>query len=75
MIRSVPSLISELSRQLTLKPGTVVLTGAPTRKTGGGVPETVRPGDEVVIQIEGIGTLRNTVAASRRADSDARTAR
>lgn len=63
MIFDVPTLISFCSRDRTLLPGTVLLTGTP-----GGVgfarkpPVFLKPGDVVEIAIEGIGTLRNPVA-------------
>ena len=46
----------------TLEPGDIILTGTPA---GVGVfrdpPVALKPGDEVEIEIEGIGTLRNPV--------------
>jgi len=58
-------LVAELSRDTTLLPGTVILTGTPS---GVGMartpPRYLRPGDMVEVEIEGIGTLRNTVRAS-----------
>lgn len=65
MIFSVPFLISYLSRCMTLVPGTVILTGTPAgcgfaRKP----PVWLKPGDEVVVEIEGIGSLRNVVKAA-----------
>jgi len=62
MIFTVPFLISFLSHQFTLPPGTVILTGTPE---GVGVarkpPVFLRPGDSVSIDIQGIGTLTNPV--------------
>ena len=64
MIFSVPHLVSYLSQHFTLPPGTVILTGTP-----GGVgyarkpPVYLRPGDQVTIEIEGIGRLTNPVRA------------
>ncbi len=63
MIFDVPSLIAFLSGSTTLRPGTVILTGTPegvgmARKP----PRWLRPGDEVSIEIEKIGTLTNPVA-------------
>ena len=66
MIFSVAELVSFLSGSTTLLPGTVILTGTPP---GVGVaadpPCFLRPGDEVVIEITGIGMLHNTVKAER----------
>jgi 2-keto-4-pentenoate hydratase/2-oxohepta-3-ene-1,7-dioic acid hydratase in catechol pathway len=57
------ALISYLSHQFTLLPGTVILTGTPE---GVGMarrpPVFLKPGDEITIEIEGIGALTNTVA-------------
>lgn len=62
MIFDVPELISFLSGSSTLLPGTVILTGTPH---GVGMaskpPRWLREGDEVTIEIEGIGALTNPV--------------
>jgi 2-keto-4-pentenoate hydratase/2-oxohepta-3-ene-1,7-dioic acid hydratase in catechol pathway len=64
MIFPVPVLISYLSHQFTLGPGTVILTGTPS---GVGIgrtpPRFLRPGDTYAVEIEGIGELTNPVAA------------
>ena len=64
MLFSVRSVISYLSRGMTLLPGTVLLTGTPAgvgfaRKP----PVWLKPGDSYEVEIEGIGTLRNPVVA------------
>jgi 2-keto-4-pentenoate hydratase/2-oxohepta-3-ene-1,7-dioic acid hydratase in catechol pathway len=63
MIFDVPALIEFLSASTTLLPGTVILTGTPhgvgmARKP----PRWLQPGDEVTIEIDGIGALTNPVA-------------
>lgn len=56
----VATLVSDLSQIITLLPGDLIATGTP-----GGVgaaripPEWLKPGDELVTRIEGIGELRN----------------
>jgi 2-keto-4-pentenoate hydratase/2-oxohepta-3-ene-1,7-dioic acid hydratase in catechol pathway len=55
MIFSVPELIEEITTYMTLVPGDVIATGT----TSGIGP--LADGDEVEIEIEGIGTLRHTV--------------
>jgi len=64
MIFTVAELIAFLSGSTTLLPGTVILTGTPS---GVGVaadpPRFLKPGDEVVIEITGIGMLHNRVEA------------
>ncbi len=66
MIFSVAELISFLSGSTTLLPGTVVLTGTPA---GVGMaaspPRFLREGDQVVVEIDGIGSLRNPVVEER----------
>lgn len=52
-------LISYISRIMTLLPGDVILTGTPA---GVGPME---PGDDIEVEIEGIGTLRNVVEEGR----------
>lgn len=62
MIHSVPTLISELSRGLTLLPGTLILTGTPSGVGMGRTPPAyLRAGDVVEVEIAGVGTLRNRV--------------
>jgi 2-keto-4-pentenoate hydratase/2-oxohepta-3-ene-1,7-dioic acid hydratase in catechol pathway len=62
MIFNVPTLIEFLSASTTLTPGTVIFTGTPH---GVGMarnpPLWLKAGDEVSIEIEGIGTLTNPV--------------
>jgi 2-keto-4-pentenoate hydratase/2-oxohepta-3-ene-1,7-dioic acid hydratase in catechol pathway len=60
MIRRVRPLISALSAHVTLVPGTVILAGGPPRAEAEARP--LEPGDEVAVEIEGIGRLENTVA-------------
>ncbi|WP_019930738.1 fumarylacetoacetate hydrolase family protein [Nocardia sp. BMG111209] len=64
MITAVPALISRLSRIVPLLPGDVVYTGTPS---GVGSrqhpPRFLRPGDELVSTIAGIGALRHHMIA------------
>ncbi len=66
MIFGCRTLVSYLSHQFTLLPGTVIMTGTPSgvgfaRKP----PVFLRDGDEVTIEIEGIGRLTNPVVSSK----------
>jgi len=54
-------LIADLSRFMTLEPGDVILTGTPA----GARP--VKPGDEVEVEVQGVGRVRNRVV---EADSE-----
>jgi 2-keto-4-pentenoate hydratase/2-oxohepta-3-ene-1,7-dioic acid hydratase in catechol pathway len=57
MLFSPGEVISDVSRYNTLSPGDVVWLGTDE------VPEAVKPGDLIEIEITGIGTLRNRVVA------------
>lgn len=64
MIFSVAEIISFLSGSTTLLPGTVILTGTPPGVgSAANPPRYLKQGDEVVIEITGIGMLHNTVEA------------
>jgi 2-keto-4-pentenoate hydratase/2-oxohepta-3-ene-1,7-dioic acid hydratase in catechol pathway len=64
LIFGVPALIEYLSSVFTLEPGDIVATGTPA---GVGFskkpPRWLRPGDEMVVRIQGLGELRNPVVA------------
>ncbi|KIP98416.1 MULTISPECIES: fumarylacetoacetate hydrolase family protein [Pseudomonas] len=57
LVRSIPQLIAELSEFMTLHEGDVLITGTPEGRVD------VQPGDEVVVEISGLGRLTNTVVA------------
>ena len=64
LIFGVPKLIAFLSSVFTLEPGDIISTGTPSgvgfaRKP----PRWLRPGDEVVVRVEGLGELANPVVA------------
>lgn len=63
MVWKVPQLIAEVSRGMTLLPGDVILTGT---CAGGGLADGrfLKPGDEVVCEIERLGVLTNKVRAA-----------
>lgn len=64
MIFSVAEIIAFLSGSTTLLPGTVILTGTPPGVgTAANPPRYLKQGDVVVVEITGIGQLRNTVEA------------
>lgn len=57
LIHDIPTLIAHVSAVMTLLPGDVILTGTPE-----GVGP-LRPGDEVSVTIESVGTLTNRVVS------------
>src|SRR5579884_2664774 len=64
LIFDVPKLVEYVSSVVTLEPGDVFSTGTPSgvgfaRKP----PRWLKPGDEVIIRVQGIGELRNPVTA------------
>jgi 2-keto-4-pentenoate hydratase/2-oxohepta-3-ene-1,7-dioic acid hydratase in catechol pathway len=63
MMVPIPQVVATASRLTRLQPGDVILTGT---SAGCGVPrgEFLCAGDEVVVEIERIGRLENTVVAS-----------
>lgn len=55
LIFDCPTVVSWISRAVTLTPGDVIYTGTP------GTTRPMKPGDVVEVEIEGIGVLRNPV--------------
>jgi len=55
LVFDVPTIVSYISRYVTLQPGDVIYTGTP------GTTKAMKPGDVVEIEIEGIGVLRNKI--------------
>jgi 2,4-diketo-3-deoxy-L-fuconate hydrolase len=63
MIFSVAELVSFLSQGMTLVPGDVIVTGTPPGVGSARDPQVwLKDGDEVTIEIEGLGALTNPVA-------------
>jgi len=61
LIFKVPALIEYLSSIVALEPGDVISTGTPPGVgLGRTPPRWLRDGEEMVIEVEKIGTLRNT---------------
>ena len=48
-------LVADVARTITLEPGDVILSGTPANS------RPVEPGDVVEVEVEGLGTLRNTI--------------
>jgi 2-keto-4-pentenoate hydratase/2-oxohepta-3-ene-1,7-dioic acid hydratase in catechol pathway len=71
MIFGVAELIAIISQTVTLEPGDCIATGTPP---GVGMAKTpprfLRPGDVLVVEIEGLGALTTTMAGPDDADDD-----
>jgi 2-keto-4-pentenoate hydratase/2-oxohepta-3-ene-1,7-dioic acid hydratase in catechol pathway len=65
MIFGIDEVISYASRTSTLEAGDLILTGTPA---GVGVfrkpPRLLRPGDEITVEIDGVGSLTNPVTGA-----------
>ncbi len=59
LIFGVAALVSFISQHVTLEPGDLIFTGTP------GTTTAIQPGDVVEVEIEGVGVLKNPVAATR----------
>ncbi|GGP54198.1 fumarylacetoacetate hydrolase family protein [Saccharothrix coeruleofusca] len=65
-VHSIPELVAHLSEFMTLEPGDVICTGTP-RGIGFFSERFLREGDEVEVEVEGIGCLRNRVESASSA--------
>jgi len=64
MIFSVAELVSYLSRHMTLEPGDLLVTGTPQGVIMGMEQKNwLRPGDEVVVEVQGLGRLTTPLVA------------
>lgn len=59
MIHGVADTVSFISRYVTLHPGDLIFTGT------SGETSALHPGDVVEVELEGVGVLRNSVAAEK----------
>ena len=55
MIWDMHYLVADIARTITLLPGDVILSGTPANS------RSVQPGDVVEVEVDGLGTLRNTI--------------
>jgi 5-oxopent-3-ene-1,2,5-tricarboxylate decarboxylase / 2-hydroxyhepta-2,4-diene-1,7-dioate isomerase len=55
MVWDMHYLVADVARTITLMPGDVILSGTPANS------RPVQPGDVVDVEVEGLGTLRNTI--------------
>jgi 2-keto-4-pentenoate hydratase/2-oxohepta-3-ene-1,7-dioic acid hydratase in catechol pathway len=57
--------IAYVTRTITLEPGDLIATGTPAGVGAFRTPPLfMQPGDEITIEIDGLGSLTNPVAAS-----------
>ena len=65
LIFDVPFLIAFVSRVFTLEPGDLILTGTPSGVGWARDPKvSMKAGDAVEVEVEGIGVLRNPIVAA-----------
>ena len=67
LIFDIPTIVSYISQFVTMKPGDLIFTGTCAGVISGMKLEPdqkpwLKPGDEVIVEIEGIGKLRNVMA-------------
>lgn len=64
MIFPVAEIVSYISRYFTLEPGDIIVTGTPEGVAMGREDKPwLVPGDEVVVEVEGLGALKNIMIA------------
>lgn len=62
LVHNVPACIAWISKFITLKPGDIILTGTPPGVGCFRKPQLwLKPGDEVTVEIEKLGSLTNKV--------------
>jgi 2-keto-4-pentenoate hydratase/2-oxohepta-3-ene-1,7-dioic acid hydratase in catechol pathway len=59
LIFSIDTIVSYVSRYVTLEAGDVIFTGTP------GTTQAMKPGDTYEVEIKGVGVLKNTVVGER----------
>jgi 2-keto-4-pentenoate hydratase/2-oxohepta-3-ene-1,7-dioic acid hydratase in catechol pathway len=68
LIFNVPQIIAYLSSVFTLEPGDIISTGTPAGVgLGHKPPRWLKPGDEMVVYVQGLGELRNPCVAEAAA--------
>ena len=64
MIWNMAYLVTDLARIITLVPGDIILSGTPANS------RPVQPGDVVVVEVDGLGCLENTIVEGESRVSD-----
>ena len=64
MVFGVADIVSFVSQGITLEPGDVIITGTPAGVGAFRKPQVwLKPGDEITIEIDGLGSITNPVVA------------
>ena len=64
MVFGVAEIVAFVSQGITLEPGDLILTGTPAGVGAFREPKVwMQPGDEITIEIDGIGSITNPVTA------------
>ncbi len=61
LINNVASIVSAISQHVVLHPGDLIYSGTP------GKTDTIKPGDVVEVELEGVGVLRNVCCTEKDA--------
>lgn len=64
LIFNINNIVSYTSRYITLEPGDVIFTGTP------GTTKAMKPGDTFEVEVVGVGTLKNKIAAAPKGTQD-----
>jgi len=66
MVFSIPQVIAYISHTIDLRPGDLIATGSPEGAGGSRQPPRfLRAGDELEIEVSGVGVLRNRVGQGK----------
>jgi 2,4-didehydro-3-deoxy-L-rhamnonate hydrolase len=66
MVFGTKPIVEHVSRTLTIEPGDVIATGTPEGVGAGRKPPAwLAPGDEIRVELEGLGTLRTVIGEPR----------
>src|SRR5437870_3118496 len=64
MVFGVADIVSFVSQAITLEPGDLIITGTPAGVGAFRDPQVwLRPGDEITIEVDGVGAITNPVVA------------
>jgi len=65
MVFGVADIVSFVSQGITLEPGDLIITGTPAGVGAFRKPQVwLKPGDEITIEIDGLGSITNPVVAA-----------